>query len=255
MRPPRGPRLMVVMAHPDDEVLWASAAIADADVALVHLTDGSPADPFFARSAGCEDAREYASLRRRELKKALEILGLANAPLFMLGARDQEAALHLAELSRALAALVETRRPDALIAHAYDGGHPDHDAAAFVARAAIALCARVPRPFLLDAAGGKLEVGFLPRKENRHAHTFTLGAEARARKERALACFLSQRAVIDRLDWTVERLRPGARERFAAPPHPGPLHYETHGWAIDGALFRAQACAAALALGLPEMLA
>ena len=252
--------LLAVMAHPDDEVLWIGAALADREVALVHLTSGAPRDPFFAAQAGCAGEEAYAALRERELDAALAVLGLAAAARTTLGARDQEAALSLTDLSRALAAFLVERRPSALIAHAYDGGHPDHDATAFVARAAVLLARRhVDPPALIDAAGyhagrAGLEVGFLRRPENERGATIALSDMQRERKARALACFASQRDVIARLDTSIERLRPGAREDFASAPHPGRLHYEEHGRPIDGAAFRRHAEAAARALGVPLVL-
>lgn len=252
--------VLALMAHPDDEVLWLGGVLADREVTLVHLTDGAPRDPWFAQQAGCAGARDYAALRARELDAALSILGLAGARRATLGARDQEAALHLVELSREVAAIVVEARPAAILAHAYDGGHPDHDAAAFVARAALALARRADtRPSLIDAAGyhaGRegLEIGFLPRAENARAEAVALSPSQRARKSRALACFASQREVIAALDTSVERLRPGAREDFARAPHAGALYYERHGWPMDGAAFRHHARAAAVALGLPQVL-
>lgn len=247
-------RLLIVMAHPDDEALWLGSLIADRDVALVHLTDGSPRDPWFAKSAGCKDDREYATLRARELDEALAVRGLGTAPRFTLGAHDREAAFDLAGLSRAFAELITVLRPSAVIAHAYDG---DHDAAAFVARAATALTE--PAPVLFDAAGyhagaSGLEIGFLPRPANAGARERVLSGDERTRKARALACVASQRDVIARLDTSTEHLRPAAREDFAAAPHPGRLHYEEHGWPIDGATFRGHATNAARALGIAPVL-
>src|SRR3712207_1941263 len=48
----------------------------------------------------------------------------------------------MAELSRALAALLERHGARAVLTHPYEGGHPDHDAVAFCARAAASLLAR-----------------------------------------------------------------------------------------------------------------
>lgn len=255
----RAPDVLVVVAHPDDEVLWLGATIADRDLTLVHLTDGAPRDPWFATAAGCTDHRAYAALRARELEAALAVLGLSDARRAMLAARDQEAALELLRLTRALTDLLMETRPDVVIAQAYDGGHPDHDAAAFVARAAIARIR--PRPVLLDMAGYHAgrgedahEIGFLTRPENTRARALVLDRAQRERKARALACFRSQRDVIATLDASIERLRPGAREDFASPPHPGRLHYESHGWALDGPAFRRHALAAAQALELPAVL-
>src|SRR5690606_21067796 len=109
-----------------------------------------------------------------------------------------------------LAAILVERRSAAVIAHAYDGGHFDHDAAAFVARAAIALAARrADPPALIDAAGyhagpAGLEIGFLARPEDECGAAIALSLAQCERKARAFVCFASQREVIERLDTSIE---------------------------------------------------
>ena len=76
---------------------------------LVHATDGAPRNLDDARAAGFASADEYAAARRRELDAALA-LGDVRAERAALGAADQGAAFRMAELSRALAALLRTAR-------------------------------------------------------------------------------------------------------------------------------------------------
>lgn len=262
-----GARVVVVVAHPDDETLWCGATLsgrAADEVALVHLTDGAPADPWFARQAGCASADAYAALRARELEAALGALGLGGARRIALGARDQEAADALPRLTHALRDALDALEPDVVVAQAYEGGHPDHDAAAFVARAALALRRRdrrgAERPLLVEcggyhgAPGALATAAFLPRAGDARARARRPSPAERARKERALACFASQRAVVARLAPEEERFRPASTEDFGAPPHEGTLLYERHRWRADGAWFRARAREAARALGLPTVL-
>jgi LmbE family N-acetylglucosaminyl deacetylase len=253
--------LLVVAAHPDDEVLWAGACLADRrSVTLAHLTDGAPLDPWFARQAGCASRDEYARLRAGELDDALQVLGLSRARRVSLGARDQEAAAELAALATALAREVRAVEPAVVVTHAYDGGHPDHDAAAFVVRAALHACPSESRPVLLEFAGyhgarGALEVGFLARP-GPPARSRALDRAERERKARALRCYGSQRRVIELLGAGAHdgRFRVAPLEDFASPPHAGPLFYERHGWRIDGRRFRAHAVEAARILGAPTVL-
>ena len=51
---------------------------------------------------------------------------------------------HLTELAHRLREILEREKPQAVITHAYEGGHPDHDAAAFAVRAACRLAAEPP---------------------------------------------------------------------------------------------------------------
>lgn len=257
-------RVCVVVAHPDDEVAFAGLCLADrgTDVHLVHLTDGAPADPWFARQAGCDTREAYAALRQRELGEALGVLGLARAHRSALGARDQEAAAALPELTRALARVLEDTRPALVLTHAYEGGHPDHDAAAFASRAAIELARRAgaPVPALAEFAGYRAGEGrtltteLLPRGLEARTLVRSPGADELERKRRALDRFRSQRDVLRRLAWDREQLRPAPVEDFGAPPHPGTLHFEQHGWALDGAGFRGHVARAAAALGVQKVL-
>ena len=131
------PRALLVVAHPDDETLGAGARLHRfADLHILHLTDGAPRDPRFARRAGLEGAAEYAAVRRRELGAAMAIAGVPEDRLHALGAVDQDAAYELVRLTRAIADFVDMLRPEVVLTHPYEGGHPDHDAAAFVVAAA-----------------------------------------------------------------------------------------------------------------------
>src|SRR4051794_2963113 len=101
------PAVMLVCAHPDDETASAAAALLRAPaLTIVHLTDGAPRDPWFARSAGCADRASYAALRQAELRSALAVAARPRITVENLGAVDQEAAHALPRLARDLVALV-----------------------------------------------------------------------------------------------------------------------------------------------------
>lgn len=251
--------LLVVAAHPDDETIGAGALIGRSEGAVVvHLTDGAPHDRRFWPEGAPETAEEYACLRRRELRRALARSGARRAVAVSLGVRDQETASQLAPIAIELAGIVSARRPNLLLAHAYEGGHPDHDAAAFVARAAVALVRRAGgrAPRLVEmtsyhAAGGELETGaFLPAAAGRE-WARRLTAEERSRKEAMLAAFVSQRAVLARFRADEERFRTAAPCDFGAAPHSGPLWYERVGFPVSGEEWRHQARRAADELQLP----
>lgn len=256
-------RICVVVAHPDDEVAFAGLLLADRgrDVHLVHLTDGAPADPWFALQAGCESREAYAALRAHELDEALRVMGLGAARRTSLGARDQEAAMSLASLTRAVASVLGAERPALVITHAYEGGHPDHDAAAFACRAALArLGPGASRTAVAEVAGyragagGSVVTELLPRPTDAGLRVRTASPEERARKTEALDLFRSQREVLRRLASDREEIRPAGVEDFGAPPHPGTLHYEEHRWALDGAGFRGLVARAAAELGVDRVL-
>ena len=75
---PVGERVVVVVAHPDDETLWAGALLGRLQNALlIHLTDGAPADGADAHRLGFASRDAYAAARAAELDTALVALGLS----------------------------------------------------------------------------------------------------------------------------------------------------------------------------------
>jgi LmbE family N-acetylglucosaminyl deacetylase len=176
---------------------------------------------------------EYAAVRRREAEAALAVAGVPPEQIECLGAVDQEAIEFAAALARALADRLVALRPPALVLHALEGGHPDHDAAALIGRAAAALAGDAA-PALVEmpsyhARGADLEVAeFLPSSQPEVE--IPVEGETKARKQRMLAAYQSQAAVLHGFPLRSERFRAAARVRFGEPPHEGALFYEQKGW-------------------------
>lgn len=270
-RPPDDPitrplRWVVLAAHPDDETIGAGALMARCPpAAVLLLTDGAPRDLAWApaaRRAGLDRAA-YARARREELGAALAVAGVQAGRADFLGAVDQEVAAELPRLARDLADRLAELAPDLVLTHPYEGGHPDHDGAAFLARAALDLLARRgdPVPELAEMASyhaeeGRLAAGhFLPAASPAsEPAVLALTAAEREEKRRMIACFATQEEVLRPfLPAARERFRPAPPCRFDRPPHPGPLLYEIWEFPLDGARFRELAAGAAAELGLPGL--
>lgn len=230
----------LVAAHPDDETIGAGASLhLFRRLLLVHVTDGAPRRLQDAAAAGFASAVSYAEARRRELKAALDIGG-ADPELVILGAPDQEASLQLADLTATLAHLLRQHDARCVITHPYEGGHPDHDAAALVTHRAAAYA---HGPDILEMTsyhaepdGGVAAACFLP---NGPAATVIALSEAeRARKRAMLKCFVSQRLSLDQFGTGREPFRTAPRYDFTAPPHSGMLHYERGDPRMSGARWR-----------------
>ncbi len=253
-----GDRVVVVAAHPDDETIGLGAQLQRLDDALlVHVTDGAPRDGHDAAAYGFATLADYEAARRRELAAALTKGGADHLRTLSLGIVDQEAMHHLPSLARQLRERFLQERPQAVVTHAYEGGHPDHDAAAFAVQAACRLIAEPPAILemaLYHRREGRLVSGeFLPSTAQEPRTAIELNEEESRRKQRMIDCFTTQRWLLTQLDSAVERLRIAPGYDFRTAPHPGELHYETLGWGITGVDWCRQAAAALAELGLAEL--
>lgn len=246
----------IVSAHPDDETLGAGVCLQWLHCpAIIHVTDGAPRDMRDAGENGFSSRQDYAQARRREFLECLRAGEIDPASTIALGYVDQEASLHLVELARELLRLIQRLKIDTIITHPYEGGHPDHDATAFAVHAA---CLRLPppaRPTVVEftsyhSRDGRMETGvFLPDGGSRQL-VMRLDTEARARKERMLACYRTQQKVIQHFSISEERFRPSPRYDFTSPPHPGRLLYEQFGLGMAAERWRGLARAALEELGI-----
>jgi LmbE family N-acetylglucosaminyl deacetylase len=121
-------RLIVVAAHPDDETLGAAGLLATAAVRgipvdLVVVTDGEGSHP----GSPTHSPATLALLRRRELRTAVETLGLDAEPLF-LGLPDGGTDEYRHAVSAALGEALDRAGSDrVLVLSPWRGdGHRDH---------------------------------------------------------------------------------------------------------------------------------
>jgi LmbE family N-acetylglucosaminyl deacetylase len=237
-------RVVVVVAHPDDETIAFGARLGRWQPrAVVVLTNGAPHDPWFARQAGFACRDHYARARLRELRSALAVAEIDAERLLALDIPDQDAVLHLSPLIARVAEVLRQTGATLVATHAYEGGHPDHDAAAVVVAAASASLPSPPRiveaALYHDAFVETVYGHFIPHARAGAVRALHATAEDLDRKRRMLACYATQREVWSRFDPKVERLRVAPPYDFALAPHAGRLHYERWGWPLDGGEFRA----------------
>ena len=152
------PRLMAVLAHPDDESLGAGGTLAKyasegVEVFLLTATRGDAGRYHGHRPGEPEHpgALALANIREAELRAAASVLGVRE--LMLLDYRDQQ--LDAANPRQAVTEIVghvRRVRPDVILTFGPDGsyGHPDHIAISQLTTAAI-LAAADPR-FASDAS-------------------------------------------------------------------------------------------------------
>lgn len=248
------PRIAVLAAHPDDEAIGASVLLSRSkDPLVVYLTDGAPRDAKLWSPAFKGSREEYAAMRRAEAELALSYVGVKQEQIEWLGAVDQDAVFHSVELAQNLAELLEQECPDLLITHPYEGGHPDHDAAALIAREALAQLNPGKAPMLLEmssyhAREAQCVTGEFLRSNAADEFRFQLTEQHRQRKRRMFESYGSQRLVLSAFSTSHECWRKAPDCDFTRPPHEGKLWYECMGWATTGEAWRSAAGASAAAM-------
>jgi LmbE family N-acetylglucosaminyl deacetylase len=243
----KGPSTVIIVAHPDDETIGASSIISQLNqVTIIHVTDGAPCNMHDARAAGFATRREYANARREECLSAMALAGVMKQNVIELGISDQEASLEVDGIANRLAEVLRYLEPDVVLTHAYEGGHPDHDATAFAVHSAHWLLEREgltpPAMFelaLYHARGGvTVMLDFLPGSPGNEKKTLVLSDDARELKRRMIARFFTQRETLKQFPIEVERFRFAPSYDFTKPPHPGRLHYEYFEWGMTGTKWR-----------------
>lgn len=237
-RTPIQTRLALVVAHPDDETIAAGGSLhLMENLLLVHLTDGAPLRLEDHRRAGFDSPAAYAEARESELELALAIAHVR--PLrATLGLPDQDAALFMYASAADLARLFAQHGTEVVITHAYEGGHPDHDATAF----AVHRAAREMGVSVIEFAGYRAGLDgetviqrFLPGPPETLVR---LDPGEAAHKRVMYDAHKSQANVLSRFSASVERFRCAPDYDFSQPPHSGPLNYENWGWEMTGERWR-----------------
>ena len=247
-------RTLIVAPHSDDAVVGAASQIpAMHDAWVIHATDSAPRNMYDARRYGFDTAADYARVRRNEAMVALGMAGIPPEQVVELGFPDQEASYCLVEMTFRLVDHFLRLQPARILAPAYEGGHPDHDAVAFAVAQALAVSQRrlgVRYPLmeyaLYHRGPNGTECGtFLPGIAST---VINLEGDQFHRKTRLLDCFVTQRQTLGYLgafESRREAYRPAPAYDFSRPPHDGALHYESFDWGIHGARWRQQALTAA----------
>lgn len=225
--------VLVLAAHPDDDIIGVGGSLdRPARVDVVFLTDGA----LGAWSHGQSPA-DYKATRRLEARSALRSTGANLGTLTLFDFRDGALSQDLIPATRQVSSLLWQLRPDVVITHAFEGGHPDHDATRFIAGAALDTVRRqnfaAASPELLEmtgyhspSSGGGMEVGtFLVGDKGT---LMGLGRQELQRRRSALNEHASQKGILGNFQvLTDERLRV-AEPGLPDTPLIRPVYYETH---------------------------
>lgn len=128
-------RPLIFVAHPDDETLACGGLLQRMESSLVvFATNGAPHHHGFERKFGT--LQRYSDTRFQEAAVAIgqvpncsfQRLTKTDATFFV----DQQLFRDLAQALMSLCRIARSFCPDALVSHAYEGGHIDHDTCSFL---------------------------------------------------------------------------------------------------------------------------
>jgi len=234
---------VMLVAHPDDEVIAFGALMQRMNKALVvFATDGAPTNRQFW--PGYDSREAYAEVRRQEAREALRMVGAQ--PVFLSdhvtgGIADQELFRRLPQASLALDKLLAQFAPDCLMTLAYEGGHPDHDACCFIASSA-GRRRKIPvweSPLYHRNADGSRAVQKFPELTGQEID-FRADGGAFQKKMAMFQTYKSQKLVLDGFHPETEQFRPVANYDFTRPPMPWKLNYEIWQWPMTGSQVAAE---------------
>jgi N-acetylglucosamine malate deacetylase 2 len=247
--------VLIVVAHPDDETIGCGALLRRLPHALVVLvTDGAPHRMADAHRLGFPIREAYAAARSAEVASALAIAGVPARRMTSFGVPDQGAAFALETLVQRL----ETLLPNApvVLTHAFEGGHPDHDAVSFAVHMA---CARIGRaghgpdivemPFYRASGNEWALQNFIP-VDGAAEVCIDLCRDEQRVKSRMIAAHVSQRDLLGRFRLDRECFRIAPDYDFQRLPNGGSLLYERYDWGLNGQTWLELVSVARAKLGL-----
>lgn len=238
-----GRRILVLVPHPDDEVVGAALAIrravaAGSAVVALDLTHGCPPKEALWPWARMSHAARVA-IRRREAEAAARELGITRLPDDGLAARRLRHELPAAY--RRLRDAADAHAIDTLWVPAYEGAHADHDCANALAAALLRERAKIAAWEFAEynnAGGTKRANAFPDSRGGETAITLEDDMEGRwkthllrlYRSEAFNLRTVSARSKSGGIERFRESFRPLPRHDYARPPHPGRLFYERFHW-------------------------
>ena len=225
-----GRRILVLVAHPDDEVVACAAAIgrakaAGAEVFAAYLTDGCLARetmwPWRRKHHDDDVARRRAEGEDAAARLGIKPLGWADRPARRLW--RELPGVH-AEMRRAIA----TCGADQIWTPAYEGGNPDHDglnALASLFADQISVLEFAEYNFL----GGRAQAQQFPQLRG-DEETIVLTPEEQRQKNALLNIYASERQNLGYVGIISECWRRLGAYDYSQPPHPGVLWYARFQW-------------------------
>jgi LmbE family N-acetylglucosaminyl deacetylase len=208
-----GRRILILVPHPDDEVVASAAAIgrareAGAEIFALYLTHGCI-------------AKEVMWMWQRKNYEKNVARRWAHRPARCLW--QNMAAIH-----QEIQGAVSTYKIDQIWLPAYEGGNPDHDALNAVGQK-LKGAASVLEFAEYNFCGGRAQTHTFPKPDGGE-QVIELTEAERAMKRTALALYQSEKSNLKYVETERECFRPLAAYDYSRPPHPGKLWYARFQW-------------------------
>lgn len=225
-----GKRILILVAHPDDEVVACAASIArartqGAAISALYLTNGCiPKDELWRwqrKNYETNVARRRAEAEEAATRLGIQPVGWATRPARHLWRE-------LPKVHEEVDAAVRQYRPDQIWVPAYEGGNPDHDAlnaVGFSLKKRMSVLEFAEYSFFGGSAHSQ---SFCLADET--TRVVSLSEEERAAKRAALRIYESEGGNLSAIASDQESYRPIALYDYAQPPHQGKLWYARFQW-------------------------
>ena len=229
-----GRRILVLVPHPDDEVIGCAAVIGRAlrappqqapAIFATCLTTGVPAADRLWPWQRKDYARRVAR-RREEVRRVADLLGIK--PLCFQDIPTRQLKDSLGVTRERLVGFIRDLGVDTLWTPAYEGGHQDHDAANFLA-STLRNFAEVWEFSEYNYLEGRVRSQEFVSRTGAERES-VLSDEERQRKRQLLALYRSERGNLRHVRTEREVFRPLAGYDYSRPPHPGKLFYQRFQW-------------------------
>ncbi|HEY4114770.1 MAG TPA: PIG-L family deacetylase [Rhizomicrobium sp.] len=228
----------IVVAHPDDETICCGALISRLrGVLIVVVTDGAPRNLIDAQALGFASVQDYAEARTSELLSVMQLGGIHPGRLVQLGIADQDAGNRLPDIVQDLGECFTAHDTRIVLTHAYEGGHPDHDAVAFCVHQAAENArfdmAVLEMPFYRAGEPADLHQSFVDG-ECEDRIVVALSDAGRTLKRQMFDAYKTQKHVLADYSLDSEQFRVAPRYDFLALPNSGRLLYERQNRGMTG---------------------
>lgn len=225
-----GKRILILVPHPDDEVVGCCAAIAQAQrhgarIFALYLTHGC-----IAKDTLWPWQREqYDRYVIRRLQESVQVARRLNiTPISYSDRPSRHLWRNMADVYNEIVKTIGDYNINQLWVPAYEGGHADHDALNGV-------CSRLVDTISIlefaeyNFAGGKTRSQEFPIR-NGSETMIMLSPEEQGIKRKMLGLYASEEKNLDYVSVTQECYRPLAAYDYSKPAHAGPLWYTRFHW-------------------------